>query len=294
MGIKEQIIKLKDNWLIFVIALLLILFVLSGGSFFRSFNSIGSSYNNLAMQETSRYAPYDKTNYNYNIPSETDFAPEVKDRKITKTTTMSTEVDRGTFKDSESKLKSIVSSSESFMLNENVNKYGTKIKSYYQGSYQIKVASNKYNSVIMHLKEIGEVQSFNENTLDITGQYTNTNIEIEAEKSRLERYKAMYSEAKEIKDKIELNDRIFEQERRIRYLEDSLKNIDQKIDYSTLYFSMNEKRSDYMNVAFVKFSELVSNLVSSTNGLFKLAVVLIPWVIALFVIKLFWGIFKRR
>ena len=247
MGIKEQIIKLKDNWLIFVIALLLILFVLSGGSFFRSFNSIGSSYNNLAMQETSRYAPYDKTNYNYNIPSETDFAPEVKDRKITKTTTMSTEVDRGTFKDSESKLK-----------------------------------------------KIGEVQSFNENTLDITGQYTNANVEIESEKSRLERYKAMYSEAKEIKDKIELNDRIFEQERRIRYLEDSLKNIDQKIDYSTLYFSMNEKRSDYMNVAFVKFSELVSNLVSSTNGLFKLAVVLIPWAIALFVIKLFWGIFKRR
>ena len=114
-------------------------------------------------------------------------------------------------------------------------------------------------------------------------------IDIETEKARLARYQTMYATATRVEDQINLNDRIFNQERRIKYLENSLANIDQRIDYSTVSFSLREKISEYANIALVKFSQLFRNLVSSTNSLFQLIFLVIPYAIAG---GLLWGAYK--
>ncbi len=275
MGIKEQFKKLKENWLIAALVLVLFL-VVSGGS-----NVVEQSLKGFSapMAEMGVYdrAEYATTSYYGND----DFAPEIEERVVIKTANLATELERGTFQDSEVKLKAIISSSDSYLLNENVRKYGTKRKAYYHGSYQLKVDTTKYAAVISQLKEIGELQSFSENQEDVTGKYTDLQIELDIEKSRLERYHEMYAEAKEVEDKIELNDRIFNQERRIKYLEDRIENIDKRVEYSTVYFTMTEKRSDYVNVVFVKFSELVKNMVNSFNSLLSLLFVIVPWLVAI-------------
>ena len=290
MGVKEQLLRLKENWLI-AILLLLLFFALSGGN-----NLISGLFGNAAYSMTrgvaSESAIYQEKAY-YPYPSQ-DFAPGVEERKITTTGTLSTEIKRGTFEESESKLKGIISSSGSYLLNENAQKYGTGRKAYRQGNYQIKVESGKYDSVVSQLKEIGELSSFSQNAEDVTGSYTDAEIELQAEKERLARYMSMYEEAKDVSDKIELNDRIFNQERTVKYLEDSIKNIDQRVDYSTIYFTMNEKQSEYANIVFVKFSELVRNLVGSFNALIGLLFTLAPWAIALLLINFIWKLLKRR
>ena len=290
MGVKEQLLRLKENWLI-AILLLLLFFALSGGN-----NLISGLFGNAAYSMTrgvaSESAIYQEKAY-YPYPSQ-DFAPGVEERKITTTGTLSTEIKRGTFEESESKLKGIISSSGSYLLNENAQKYGTGRKAYRQGNYQIKVESGKYDSVVSQLKEIGELSSFSQNAEDVTGSYTDAEIELQAEKERLARYMSMYGEAKEVADKIELNDRIFNQERTVKYLEDSIKNIDQRVDYSTIYFTMNEKQSEYANIVFVKFSELVRNLIGSFNALIGLLFTLAPWAIALLLINFIWKLLKRR
>lgn len=290
MGVKEQLLKLKDNWLIAVLILFL-LFALSGGS-----DIITPLFGNAAYSMTrgvaSDAAVYQEKAY-YPYPSE-NFAPGVEERKITTTATLSTEIERGTFEESESKLKGILSSSGSYLLNENAQKYGTGRKAYRQGSYQIKAESGKYDSVVSQLKEIGELSSFSQNAEDVTGSYTDAKIELQAEKERLARYMSMYEEAKEVADKIELNDRIFDQERRVKYLEDSLENIDQRVDYSAIYFTMSEKQSEYANIVFVKFSELIRNLVGSFNALVRIVFILAPWAIALLLIAFIWKLLKRR
>jgi hypothetical protein len=302
MGIKEQFAKIKENWLIIVLVFVLLVFM-SGGSnlLYNISNTVGSGsyYAAKGMGVMSESLAYDSASYDegrsyYPTPASSDFAPEVEERKITKTTSLSTEVERGTFKQEESRLRDIIKSSDSFLLNENANKYGTDKKSYYYGNYQIKVDTEKYDAVISQLKEIGEVQSFNENSRDITGSYTNTEIELQTEKDRLARYNSMYAEAKEIKDKIDLNDRIFTQERTIKYLEDSLERMDQKVEYSTIYFTMTEKQSDYVNVVFVKFSELIQSLVNSCNSLLKFIFVIAPWAAALLIIRIVWKLFKKK
>jgi hypothetical protein len=289
--IKKQLMKLKENWLIIVLVLVLFAFF-SGSS--SVLNNLTRSVGNYAQSEMMYDSVSSSKNMAYYPSTTGDFAPEAEERKIVKTTSMSTEVDRGDFKNSEAKLKNIVISSDSFILSENVNSYGYKRTSYQTGSYQIKVEEGKYDSVIMQLKEIGEIKSFNENAQDVTGSYTNIEINLQVEKERLMRYLDMYAEATEINDKINLNDRIFNQERTIRYLEDSLKNIDKRIEYSTIYLTLTEERSNYANIVVVKFSELIRGLVGSFNNLIQLVFVLIPWAIAVLIIGWIVKLVKRK
>ena len=104
----------------------------------------------------------------------------------------------------------------------------------------------------------------------------------------------MYDEAANINDKIQLSDRIFDQERTVRYLEDSLKNMDQKVTYSTIYITISEKQPEYIDVVFVKFSELIRGLVNSFNMLITLIFALLPWGILLLIIRLAIKLFKGK
>ncbi len=295
MGIKKQFTILKENWLLIVLAIVLFIF-LSGGSGVLNNLATQSGFDNSwsrAGMESRGLTDSIKGGY-YPGFANSDFSPETEERKIIKTASLSTEIKRGLFKEAESKLKNIITSSDTYLLNEQVSKQGDRRKSYYYGSYQLKVDVEKYDSVISQLKEIGTIESFNENTNDVTGRYTNLGIEIEVEKQRLLRYEEIYNNAKSVSDQIDLSDRIFNQERTIKYLEDSLKNIDQRVDYSSIYFTMNEERSEYYDVVLVKLSTLIKSLVGSFNTLIQLVFVLIPWAIALFFIGLGWKHFKKK
>jgi len=144
------------------------------------------------------------------------------------------------------------------------------------------------------MKDIGKVTSFSESQRDITGNFQNTNIELESERARLSRYQKLFEETIDIEQKIQLTDRIFNQERTIRYLEDSLENLDQRVDYSTVTVSINEKKSDYANIVFVKFSELIKNFVGNLNLVLKFIVGIIPWAAALLLFMFVWRFIKRK
>jgi len=124
--------------------------------------------------------------------------------------------------------------------------------------------------------------------------YTNIQTELAAEQARLKRYQEMYSQATIITDKIELNDRIFNQERTIKYLEESLKNEDQRVDYSTINFNLNEKQSEYINIALVKLSDLIRSLVDSFNSVLGLLFWIFPWAVLFILGKLGWKWWKKR
>ena len=88
-----------------------------------------------------------------------------------------------------------------------------------------------------------------------------------------------------------LTDRIFDQERRIKYLEDSLTRQDKRVDYVTLNVNLVEERSQYSNIVFVKFSDIAKRFVSSFNGLITLIFVLLPYAI---VTSIIWIIVRKR
>ena len=298
MTIKEQFQKLKENWLIvLLLAVVLVLFMglpavetVQQGIFQTSGGAYGRDY---AYAES---AAADKMGIGMPSPIYYDngFAPEEADRKITKTASLGSEVERGTFHEAESKLKGIVKTADALLLNENAQKYeyGDGRRSYYSGTYTIKVEEGKYDAIVSQLKEIGEVTSFSENADDITEHFVDLESELVAEKERLARYKQMLSEATTVEDKIQLSDRIFNQERTIKYLEEQLQDTGNRVEYSTVYVTITEKQSEYVNVVLVKFSDLIANFVYSLNNLLKLLVGLIPY--AILVVLAWFGWKKYR
>lgn len=293
MTVKEQLQKIKENWLIvLLLAIVLVLFLglpatetLQQEAF--QTGNVGRDYGGAAESKIAIGTP-SPTYY------DNGFAPEGTDRKITKTTSLSSEVERGTFKEAESKLKSIVTASDALLLNENVQKYDQGRNSYYSGSYTIKVEEGKYDAVLSQLKEIGEVISLNENTDDITQQFVDLDSELAAEKERLARYQQMLAEATTVEDKIQLSDRIFDQERTIEYLEEQLKNVGTRVEYATIYVSLTEKQSEYVDAVLVKFSELVTGFVASVNSLLTLLVGLLPYAVVAVLAWLGWKKLKRK
>ena len=153
MTFKDQLTKLKDNWLIVLILVVVLgFFFFSGGS--SSIPNISSgefleSASESFMARDEGMASSQKMAYAPSIapyPSG-NFAPEVTERKITKSSSLTTEVERGEFEASEKKLKDIVKASDAYLLNENVHKYESGRREYYQGAYTLKVDTKKYDSV---------------------------------------------------------------------------------------------------------------------------------------------------
>ncbi len=286
MTLKEQFKRVKENWFIVLLVLVLLFIPFFSGVNVSSFAKTAPQY----MEEAIAAPGFRSGGVYYD---EGDFAPEVTERKITKNAYLSSEIARGEFFATEKKLKAIVSASDSILLNENVNKHDSGWKTTYSGSYQLKVKASKYDAVVKQLKELGEIESFSENARDITGSYTNLEAELELEKERLARYQAMYQEVEDISEKIELSDRIFNQERRVKYLEDALENKDLQVEYSTINVNLREKSSEYANIALVKFSRLVRTIVNSFNSLLSLFFLALPWAVVLFVAWLVYKKFKK-
>lgn len=283
MTLKKQVKTLKENWLILVLVLVVV--VILNGNFFG--NGISYSFGKNMGSITSSQERL----IGYGMDA--GFAPEVEERVKTTTTSLSTEVERGHFSERAETLKMLVGNYNAYLLNEDVRKSDTGFRETYYGSYTIKVDVSEYERFIVDLKNIGEVQSFSENVDDITGQYTDLQIELELEKDKLTRYQNLYKDAEDIEDKITLEGMIASQERTVKYLEDRINNLDKRIDYATVYFSLNEERSEYSSIVFVKLSELVKSFVESVNSLLKLFFVVIPWAIVAWILWFVYRKFKR-
>ena len=289
MTLKDQFKKIKDNWLILILigAGLFFVFFSTGGGYYssQSFSEGMFSKNmDLAYDRSSAYGGY----------YDSDFAPDLTERKITKTGSLNTEVSKGTFEQSHGAILDIAAGSHSFILSQNVQSYGSGWRLYKRGTYTLKVETGAYDSVVSSLRGIGKVITFNEDSQDITARYSNTEIEIQTERARLARYESMYLSATEVSDQITLSDRIFEQERKIKYLEDSLTNLDRRIEYSTISVTLSEKRSEWAYITFVKLSQLIKSFVMSLNAFLGFFFVIIPWAIAAGIIWLIVHMINRK
>lgn len=296
MSFKEQLEKIKDNWFLLVLAIIIVmimLFTMSGlGSISRGYSST-----NYAMEVSSdSMSAYvgSPSYYGYNQPAgPSTFSPEQIYRQVIKNSNMGLEIKVGKFQETDTQLKSYISSKGAFILKENINTNTANNKYIYTGSYTIKVKVSDYDSVISQLKTLGKVTSLNEGEDDVTGKYTNNKLELEVEKERLERFQEMYAQATKMEDKLNLNDRIFNQERTIAYLEDSLKSIEERVDYSTINLTIREK-SDYIGIAFIKLATLVKAFVSSTNALLQFIAGILPWALVAGVVYFIVVAIKKR
>ena len=293
MSIGKQMKTLKDNWLLVLILLMLVF--LPAESVVTPFMDGALSRVGVPMAEDM--IMNDVARAGVAMPpyyDDDDFAPEAEDRLITRTASLASEVKHGAFGEATDRVKGIVRAAEGVIVNEHMNTVDTEWREYQQASFQVKVESGGYNDVIDELKQVGKVLSFVENDDDVTGRHMNLEVNMAAEKARLKRYEQLFESAETVQDKLKLSDRIFNQERTIAYIEDALDNVDRRVSYAAISVNVQEKRSEYADVVFVKVSELVKNFVSSLNSVLKVAVFLVPWAVLLWIVHVVRRGRKRR
>lgn len=296
MGLKEWI---KNHWIWSIIIGIILVYI--AVSFLPSMYGPAQGTDEASRSSADYGAMTEEPSYDSGYESEaparsmaapgesasTAGQPEVAERKITKAASIDTEVETGKFKETESKAKEDISSLDAFILNEDVQLHKSGDAAYYTGRYTIKVESGKYDSLVAKLKEIPKLQQFSESADDITEQYTDLEVELKAEKERLERYRALYAEINDTEDKIDLIDMMFYEERAIEYMEKALTEAGKTLDYYTIDFYLAEKEPSFFNVEFVEASELAANIVDGTSSLLRLASYLLPFLAVGFGI---WGI----
>ena len=296
MSLGKQWQVIKQNWLISVIVILLLVLSLPNLSNFSSSSSGdysygGSTYGSVASLSES--APVSAGEYKSvgSRVSGSKVAPEVKDRSIVKTSYLENEVKRGEFDKTAEQLKSIIKGADGFILYENVFVSGEKERDKSKhGSYNLRVTVKSYESVISQLKQLGKVVSFTENAEDITAQKVSLEDELSSEKARLGRYQQLYQETNAIEDKLNLVDRIFNEERTIAYLEKAIANVNEQVSYTEVSLRLDEKESNYAGIIFVKISDLVSAFVASLNSLLYFLSKVLPWAVAAWIV---WFVARR-
>ncbi|MFT4303921.1 MAG: DUF4349 domain-containing protein [Candidatus Woesearchaeota archaeon] len=278
MVLKDQINKIKDNWLLIVIFLILffaMIFMMSGGLY-----SVGG------VRSSSMDIAYGGQFYDGRVSS--SLAPDIVDRILIKTASLTTVVND--FNDAELRLKNIIDINNGIIVNQNVN---TRYSKYKNGHYTVSVPTNNYDNAVAALKTIGQVESFNERANDITGSYIRLQDLLESEKNKLRTYEQMQSQTSNIDEKLRLTDRIFDQMNKIRSLEYQIANQDDRVEYSQININLREKTPRHANVIFATFSDLWSSFKASVNALLYLIAYVLPFVIAYFIFKLLLFIYRK-
>ena len=286
MGIKEQFQKIKENWMVIVV-FLVVIFLFSGFNF-TPLGISGVSDKGFGSYAEGSIAAVDSARSFYPGYGD-DFAPEIEERRISYSASLSLEVDRGDFDPAVDEFNRLVAGNEAIVTNQNINTVGDGLEEIQTGFFSIRIPLERYDFFLESLKDLGEVESFNENAIDITGTYVDLQTELTLEREKLQRYESLLNQASNIEEKINLADRIFQQERRIAYLEESLEGKDQVIEYATISFTLQEEVSDLAGIDFVDLSDLIKNFVSSLSSIFVLIFVAIPYVV---VILLIWAVVK--
>ena len=288
MGVKKQFKMLKENWLIVLLLILLVFIVLPFILSVIGINSVSNSFESATQPGNYQAmdSGYAKASYSnsYYPGSEESFSPETENRLITKSSNLETKVKSKEYKNAKQYVKSIIQNSDAIILNENEYTQKRNDIEYKRINFKLKIDTEKYPNLLNLLKEVGELERFNETKEDITGETKDLEIELKTEQKRLKRYQEMYSNAQEMEDKIDLNDRIFNQERKIEYLEKRLDSKQNQVDYSTINYTLQEKQSGYAKIAFVKFSQLINTLVNSLNALLSLIFIILPFALAIWLI----------
>ena len=144
-------------------------------------------------------------------------------------------------------------------------------------SYTFRIPSNRLDEFTEFVGGATHVINFSENTNDVTLNYVDVESKKKALKTEEERILAMMEQATKLEDLITLEDKLETIRYEIENVESQLRVYDNKVDYSTVYVSVDE---------VVEFTPVVKESAASrmANGFMKSLIGLRDGLVELFVV----------
>ena len=157
-------------------------------------------------------------------------------------------------------------------------------------SLNVKILSEKSEDLIAELRTIGEVESFRISAYDETENFESVDTKYQRYLSQIEKYKLMLErDDMSVKEEIDLNLQIDKLEDKISSYLQSKKRIENKVIYSSIFISLEEKTFlQNVNIDLKNLlEEFLENLYSSFTFMLSLIAYAIPFLIVWFMYKFF-------
>lgn len=149
----------------------------------------------------------------------------------------SIEVDVDDLEKTKVKILEIVKSSQGFIEKEEYNAYNDRI-SYH---YTLRIPSISYDSIVNNFdKTIGRVKSKHINAINVTEEFYDIEVRLQNNLAYLEQYRVILKNAKSIKDILDITEKIRILEEELESKKGRLQYLNDKINYSTLYLTLNQ------------------------------------------------------
>lgn len=203
-------------------------------------------------------------------PSEPNTVPSpLEPKKVITTIQMVFETTE--FDKTANNLDIIINKYKAYVENSNIsnNSYYNN-KNYRFGSYTIRVPKTSVDNFKSDLSGIGNMTSESTSKEDVTSQYTDTESRLKVITTKEERILSLLEKAEKIEDIIALENQLSEIIYEKENLQSSLISLDDRVDYSTFYLSIQEtEKLSNAETVETTFGTKISNAINDSLYSFK-------------------------
>lgn len=252
--------------LLIIVSILIILSLIAGCSSQKSSQSessvapdFGGPVRDQATDNKGEIAP--------NAPSKVPSPLEPK--KVITTIQMAFETTE--FDKTANNLNTIVDKHKAYVENSNIsnNSYYDN-KSYRFGNYTIRVPKTSVDQFKSELSGIGNMTSESTSKEDVTSQYTDTESRLKVITVKEERILSLLGKAEKIEDIIALENQLSQTIQEKESLKSSLISLDDRVDYSTFYLSIQEtEKLSNAETVETTFATKIKNAINDSLYSFK-------------------------
>ncbi len=221
--------------------------------------------------------------------------PVAGDRKVIKNTYIELEIEVGEFESTMFGLTNLAEQNGGFVSNS--QSYSDSEGNMTSGSVTIRISSNKYNSVLNRVKEMGTVESTSSSGQDVTQEYTDL-------ESRLRNYEAqkdvlldLMKQSKKVSDSLEVQRELSNVQEQIEIIKGRMQYLDDLVSFSTIdvYFHEPEPITT-TGWGFVEaLKRGLRGAVKVFNWLIAAIIISAPlWVLAGIILIIVWRVIRVR
>ncbi|HPF87701.1 MAG TPA: DUF4349 domain-containing protein [Candidatus Limiplasma sp.] len=125
-------------------------------------------------------------------------------------------------------------------------------------SFDLRIPSDALDDCLSGLEQIGRITDRYESATDLTTQYSDTQLRLETQQSKMTRLQTLLTQAETVEDLLAIENEIADTQYQIDSLESSLRSIDRQVDYSTVYIYLREQTSaDTANTVELSIGERI-------------------------------------
>ncbi|MFZ3106474.1 MAG: DUF4349 domain-containing protein [Candidatus Hydromicrobium sp.] len=221
--------------------------------------------------------------------------PVAGDRKVIKTAYIELEIEVGKFESTMFGLTNLAEQNGGFVSNS--QSYSDSEGNLTSGSVTLRIPSNKYNSALNRVKEMGTVKSTSSAGQDVTQEYTDLESRLKNYEVQEKVLRDLMKESKKVSDTLEVQIELSKVQEQIEVIKGRMQYLDELVSFSTIDVYFHEPEP--ITVAGWGFVEALKRGLRGAVNVFNWLVVAIIitaplWILIGIILIIVWQAIKAR